>query len=252
VSHPASLNRRRIGLPILVAAVGFASLGGCAVLSQGQNAEGVRMYDQAYYEGALRQFQKAVDSNPRNSDAYYNLGATYHQLAKLHHRDADYSQAESYYHHCLDENPNHEECYRSLAVLLVERGHGDQAHQLLSSWSQRSPNMPGPRIELARLSEEQGDRNGAQQELIEALSIDPHNARALTALGRLREQSGDTAQALANYQRSLQVNRYQPEVAARVASLQGATTPIVTPPNGTRTVNINNTAPGATQPSLLR
>ena len=57
------------------------------------------MYDQAYYEGALQQFQKAVDADPRNADAYYNLGATHHQLAKLHNRDGDYAQAESYYHH---------------------------------------------------------------------------------------------------------------------------------------------------------
>jgi hypothetical protein len=38
----------------------------------------------------------------------------------------------------------------------------------------------------------------------------------------LRDQSGDHMQALANYQRSLNENRFQPEVAARVAQLQGA------------------------------
>jgi tetratricopeptide (TPR) repeat protein len=237
----------------LLLALSCAVLGsGCTLISQGHNAEGVRMYDQAYYEGALQQFQKAVDADPKNPDAYYNLGATHHQLAKLHHRDADYSQAESYYHHCLDESPNHEDCYRSLAVLLTERGHGDQAHQLLNGWAQRNPGLPGPRIELARLSEESGDKANAQQELIEALTIDPHNSRALTALGKLREESGDTSQALANYQRSLQVNRNQPQVAARVAALTGASTPLVTPPNGTRTVNVNNAAPAATPPTLLR
>ena len=34
--------------------------------------------------------------------------------------------------------------------------------------------------------------------------------------------AGDHVQALANYQRSLSLNRFQPEVAARVAQLQGA------------------------------
>jgi hypothetical protein len=39
-------------------------------------------------------------------------------------------------------------------------------------------------------------------------------------------------QALANYQRSLKENRFQPEVAARVAQLQGAAgIPIVTTPS---------------------
>jgi len=237
-----------------VAALGFAALGGCQLISQGYNSEGVRMYQQAYYEGALQEFQRALNADPANPDAYYNLGATHHQLAKLHHRDADYAQAESYYNQCIDKSPNHEECYRGLAVLLVERGHPDQAQQLLSLWAQRSPSLPGPRIELARLSEEQGDKVGAQRELIEAVTIDPHNARALAALGKLREESGDMAQAMTNYQRSLSFNRNQPELAARVAAIQSATSggPTMTPAGGTRTVNVNNVAPGAVPPTLLR
>ncbi len=171
------------------------------------------MYQTAYYEGALQQFQKAVDADPKNADAYYNLASTYHQLGKLHHRDTDLTQAESNYHRCLDNSPNHEDCYRGLAVLLVDRNHPDQAKELLTLWGQRAPNLPGPKIELARLLEEQGDKLAAQQQLIEAVSIDPHNARALAALGKVREESGDPAQALANYQRSLQINRYQPHVA---------------------------------------
>jgi len=46
------------------------------------------------------------------------------------------------------------------------------------------------------------------------------------ALGRLRDQSGNFAQALSDYQRSLAVNRFQPDVAARVAQLQAATNPV--------------------------
>ncbi len=202
------------------------------------------MYQNAYYEGALQQFQKAVDADPKNADAYYNLASTYHQLGKLHRRDTDLTQAETNYHRCLDNSPNHEDCYRGLAVLLVDRGHPDQAKELLELWSQRAPGMPGPKIELARLADEQGDRQTAQAKLIEAVAIDPHNARALAALGKVREESGDPAQALANYQRSLQINRFQPDVAARVATLQtGLNGGVVTPPGGTRTVNANVVPP---------
>ena len=45
-----------------------------------------------------------------------------------------------------------------------------------------------------------------------------HRARAWAALGRLRDRAGDPAQALANYQRSLQLNRQQPAIAERVAA----------------------------------
>jgi hypothetical protein len=42
----------------------------------------------------------------------------------------------------------------------------------------------------------------------------------LTALGKIREDAGETAQALANYQRSLWYDNRQTQVAARMAALQ--------------------------------
>ncbi|NLF08962.1 MAG: hypothetical protein GX594_13425, partial [Pirellulaceae bacterium] len=41
------------------------------------------------------------------------------------------------------------------------------------------------------------------------------------ALGKIREEAGNTAQALANYQRSLELDNRQEYVASRVAALQG-------------------------------
>jgi tetratricopeptide (TPR) repeat protein len=106
--------------------------------------------------------------------------------------------------------------------LLNETGRQQEAFKLLNHWSNANPKSADPQIEVARLLEESGQQEQAKEQLVAALTIDPHNARALTALGRLRDQQGDHMQALANYQRSLASNRFQPEVAARVAQLQGA------------------------------
>jgi tetratricopeptide (TPR) repeat protein len=125
-------------------------------------------------------------------------------------------------------------------VLLVEEGRTQDAFTLVQNWEARNPSLAAPKIELARLYDESGNKAVAKQELTEALAVDPNNARALAALGKLREESGETAQALANYQRSLAINRYQPMVAQRVAALQSglAGTPgMPTPPGGTRMVN---------------
>jgi hypothetical protein len=46
-----------------------------------------------------------------------------------------------------------------------------------------------------------------------------NNPRALAAIGRIKETKGDTAQAIANYQRSLQLNNQQPQLTERIASL---------------------------------
>jgi tetratricopeptide (TPR) repeat protein len=224
------------------AAIGLLVAGSsCQMISHSQNSEGARMFEQAYYQGAQQRFQQAIQSDPNNADGYYNLARTYHELGKLHNQKTDSQQAESYYHQCLDHDPNYQDCYRGLAVLLVEQGRAADAFKLMENWSARNPSLPAPKIELARLYEESGNRDAAKSQLIEAVNVDPMNARALAALGKLREDAGETTQALANYQRSLQVDPHQPQVASRIGALSAPVYPGVTPPGGTRIV----TAPPA-------
>jgi tetratricopeptide (TPR) repeat protein len=219
---------------------------GCQMMSQGQNSEGVRLFEQGHYHAAAQRFHQAIQTDANNADSYYNLAATHHRLGKLYQRPTDLQQAESYYHQCLDKNPDHVDCRRGLAVLLVEQGRGQDALRLLENWVQRSPALPDAKIELARLYEEFGDRDAAKTQLVEALVISPDNPRALAALGHLREQAGDYAQAVADYQRSLSLNRFQPQIAARVASLQAAGYGLAPPapaPAGTRLVAQPNALP---------
>lgn len=227
-------------LLIATAVLAVASQFGCSgMTSHSLNAEGVRLYQSGNYQQAATTFQKAIASNPRSASAYYNLASALHKNGKLHNRPTDLQQAEQLYNQCLDYDPNHAECYRGLAVLLAETERQDAAYRLLEGWAARSPKNADPRIELARLLEETNNLPQAAVRLEEAVTIDPHNSRALTALGRLRESTGDMQQALANYQRSLAINRFQPAIEARVASLQasqGITAPAATPPDGTRTV----------------
>ncbi len=209
---------------------------GCQMVSHSQNSEGVRMFQQAYYQGALQRFQQAIQSDSANPDGYYNLARTYHQLGKLHNQTADVQQAESYYHQCLDRDPNNQDCHRGLAVLLVEQNRSGDAFKLMENWAMRNPSLAAPKIELARLYEESGNRDAAKHQLIEAVGVDPTNSRALAALGKLREDAGETVQALANYQRALQIDPNQPQLASRVGALSTPVPPLTAPPAGTRVV----------------
>ena len=221
-NHPrCRFDRIWFGMKAVALAGTLLGLAGCGGFSaQGRNAEGVRLFEQARYQDAAKEFQEATYDDPNNADAYYNLAATYHRIGRLEHRQSDLSQAESYYNLCLDRNPNHTECYRGLAVLLAEQGRTEEAFRLVEGWVQRQPGLADARIELARLNDEFGNRQAAKEHLIEALSVQPDNPRALTALGKIREDSGDTTQALANYQRSHWHDNRQPEVASRVTVLQ--------------------------------
>lgn len=208
-------------LILLVAATSIQS--GCSGISaRGLNAQGVREFNQAEFDQAIDEFQKAIDRDPRDPDGYYNLARTYHRLGTLQGNETYLVQAEQLYNQCLDRDENHGDAYRALAVLLAEQGRQEEAFRLLHGWVDRSPMLADARIELARLYQESGEREAAKEQLVAALAVDSENPRALTALGMLREEMGEYNEAIANYQRSLHRNRFQPEVAARVASLQRA------------------------------
>ncbi|HZZ73450.1 MAG TPA: tetratricopeptide repeat protein [Pirellulales bacterium] len=218
---------------------------GCGLMAHEQNVEGVQYYQQGNLNAALDTFQKSIETDPQDADSYYNLGAAHHQLAKMRQNPADLQQAETYYQQCLAINPNHRDCRRGLAVLYVDEGRAADSFRMLQEWSDRAPQLADPKVELARLSEEFGDKTTAKTRLEEAVAISPTDPRALAALGKLREDSGDLDQAGANYARALQTNPNQPQVAARLSAIQqsrGGAAPWYTQTNGTRLVN-NPTGP---------
>jgi tetratricopeptide (TPR) repeat protein len=216
-SRPSS-EVRRLVLPILVAAPWLLSAG-CQWAASGQNSVGARLYEQGQYSAALQRFQKAIANDPTNADGYYNLAATNHRLGNQRRDPQLLAQAESLYNQCLDHAPNHVECHRGLAVLLVDTGRPDRAFELMKNWAAQTPTYAEPLIELARLYQEAGKNEVAQKYLEDAIQRDGSNARAWLALGNLREQNGDLEQALRNYQQSLAINNLQPAAAARVAAL---------------------------------
>ena len=211
---------------------------GCGTVGQGQNDQGVRLYQQGNHQAAALSFQRAIQSDPNNADAYYNLARLYHRQANAQNNPQDFNQAETYYNMCLDHSPHDVDCYRSLAVLLVQQNRSDEALTLLERWAAANPTNPEPKIELARVNEEFGNKEKAKNYLLAAVADAPNNARALAALGKIREESGDTAQAVANYQRSLQHDPFNTRVASRLAALNAATRADtqITPPGGSRVV----------------
>jgi len=213
---------------------------GCKMVADGQNVEGVRLLEQGQPQAALQRFQHIMVANPTNADAVYNMAATYHRMGSEQGDKKLLDQAESLYNRCLDLNPDHLQCRRGLAVLLVETDRSENAFNLLKNWASSAPQNADARIELARLYEEMGDLETAKLHLNKAILIDQNNSRAWAALAKLREDLGDPEQALANYQRSYNLNQFQPGVANRIAALSRARLNggSVSTPSGTRTVTV--------------
>jgi tetratricopeptide (TPR) repeat protein len=233
----------------LVAAVALlGTTTGCQFTARGQNLSGVRQFQTGNYQAAAAHFQQALKMNPRNADAHYNLAALYHRYAAMQRDSNLFAQAETHYQQCLLIDPNHPDCRRGHAVLLAETNRLQDAYQSIQRWADMSPTSAEPRVELARLYQEHGDRQSAEIYLQQALQIDPNNSRAWGAIGKLREEAGQLSEALANYQKSYQLNPTQTGAYHKIAELQGRgvhAAPIAGPvqtgaPTGTRVVN----APG--------
>ena len=208
----------------MLAGLGLAAAGGCTnFVANRSNADGVTLFQRGQYQEALQQFQAATYADPNNADGYYNLGATYHRLARAgdqrQHNDC-LVRAETNYRQCLERNPNHRDCHRGLAVLLIEENRPTEAFASIQTWAAQSPSLADPYVELARLYQEHGNLDAAANMLAEAVRRNPEDARQWAAMGKVREESRNYAQALRNYQQSLELNPNQPDVSARVAALQ--------------------------------
>ncbi len=238
---------------------------GCTWTGTGQNAQGVAMFQQGRFTEALQQFETAKQSDPTNPDTYYNLASTYHRVGNTTKDPKMLQNSEALYNQCLDLAPNHVDCHRGLAVLLVDTGRSDRAFTLLKGWAQKNPGLSDPRVELARLHQEFNQNKLAEQHLDEALAMDPNNSKAWAARGKLRENSGELMQAVQNYQQSLAINAKQPELFQRISSLNvrmaqgnspstGGTTIASTagsPGNSPITPNIASNPQGTSSPPLM-
>ncbi len=196
---------------------------GCGLSAVNSNMQGKAMFEQGQYDQAIETFQRSIAADPRNSDGYYNLAATYYYLGKQQKNSNYLKQADQLYRQSLSLDPDHADAYRGLAALMVENGQTQEAFQMVQGWRVQQPESPEPLIELARMYRESGDRTTATQLLADALNVDENNARTLKAMGQMREESGEYSLALQNYMRSYESNNMQPDVAAKIASLQAMT-----------------------------
>ena len=193
---------------------------GCNLAANRANQVGCQAYNQGQFAQAINEFQRALASNPKNADAYYNLGSSYYQLGQQQKNRQWIEQAETLFRQAISLNDRHTEAHRSLAGLLVETDREEFAFDLINTWKTRQPNSVDPLIELARLHQEYGDNRRATDYLADALQLDGSNVRALKAMGHVREMQGQLNLAMENYSRVLQLDNRQTEVASRIAELQ--------------------------------
>jgi Flp pilus assembly protein TadD len=184
------------------------------------NEDGVLLFERGEFDHARQSFEAAQKLAPEDSAILYNLG-------QCHDRLGDPAGAERLYRECLLRAPNHAACRHSLAMLWVRGGRQREAERMIEDWLTREPKLSSPYAEDGWLWHLRGDLPRAQSRLQQALQIDPHDLRALAELALIYEEMQRADRAVVLYERILDVNPRQPEIARHLEELraQGAKPP---------------------------
>jgi Flp pilus assembly protein TadD len=192
-------------------------LAGCASATEERardyTRDAFRQYQAGRYADARDSFQAALALRPEDVGLLFNVGTCYDFLGNG-------AKAEYYYLECLRREPNHGLCRHALAVLWVKQGRSPEAVRMIQDWLAAQPQISEAYTEDGWLRHQFGDLPGAQGRLQQALALDPQNTRALVDLALVYEEKKRPDLALALYDRSLQFDRNQPDVARRAGELR--------------------------------
>ena len=181
------------------------------------NDLGQRAFKKGNHAEAARHFRMAAADSPQNANYAHNLGVAMLKQGRT-------GQAEQLFRHALEVDPMHQPSYHSLASLLKDQNRHGEATAMLIEWAETQPYLAEPHIELAWMNRENGNHLVAEQNLRQALKVEPSNATALAHLGQVFDDQGRSGEALAMYRRSLYQDWNQHQVKSRVATLTGQPT----------------------------
>jgi tetratricopeptide (TPR) repeat protein len=127
--------------------------------------KGTVLAQTAQYEDARPYLERAVDADPSNSDAWYNLAVTYTNLGKL-------EQAQGILEKLLETYPSEETYHYSLGVALKKNGKKDEALREFERARELNPAYAEAQYAIALTLEQLGKKRAAVREWERYLELD--------------------------------------------------------------------------------
>ena len=118
------------------------------------------------YQGAIRDYKRALEICPDNSDAYYQIGLAQYNAGNKQAAIESFSQV-------IRINPNSDAAYSNRGGIRSDQGDQQGAIADLNKAIRLNPNNPNPYYNRSVARSEQGDRQGAIADLNEAIRLNP-------------------------------------------------------------------------------
>ena len=139
---------------------------------------GVAFEEQGRTADALREYERAVQINPRLPQAQNNLAHLLEKSGKL-------DEALEHYRTALQLRPQVPAFHENVGTLLIKLGQSDEAMRYYGTAAQLAPGDPWPHLLIARALLRQGKPTEALPEFREALRRDPNDLQTLTSFARV-------------------------------------------------------------------
>ena len=162
-------------------------------------AEGMKALEAGNYDAAVQAFRKALEADPKDYAAHFNLALAYGFLHQDEEGIAEYQKT-------LELKPGLYEAELNLAILLLRRKRPAEAAPLLESAAGQKPAEFRPRYYLAEAQLAGGAADKAGESFRLALELDPKSAAAELGLAHALEQQGKTAEAAPHFRQAAQLD----------------------------------------------
>ncbi|MFN0165138.1 MAG: tetratricopeptide repeat protein [Bryobacteraceae bacterium] len=157
---------------------------------------GIELRDAGDAVGALAQFQRALELNPKHAAIHREVG-----LLLLERRD--FSAAAASFRQAWTLNPADFDSHYNFALALANAGKKQEAVGVLRRLVARKPDFALAYFGLGHVLTELGQLDPAERDFRQSVRLDPSLHRAHFELGRLVERKGDAPAAISSYRAAI-------------------------------------------------
>jgi len=144
-------------------------------------------------------FQKAIELNPKNYNSYLELGRIYRVQDK-------FLQAEESFKQAIELNPENDNAYFELGRLYRDQSKFIQSDESFKQAIEINPENDNAYLELGWLYEAQGKLVDSEQAFKQAIKLNPKNDNAYVKLGWLYRDQGKFTQAEESFKQAIDLN----------------------------------------------
>jgi Tfp pilus assembly protein PilF len=175
-------------------------------------ADGLKALDDGKYEAAAQSFAKAVETDPKDYSAHFNLALAYSLLGKDAEGVAEYRKA-------LELKPGLYEAELNAGILLLRQKNPADALPLLAHAVEQKPDEFRPRFYLAEAQLQSAAFDAAEASYRRALELDPKSASSELGLAHALANQGKLAEAAPHFRQAAQLDPKAAEYLLELAAL---------------------------------